>query len=354
MNPAPLEQLKFNSVNVLSRDCDPIVAMRQVFDLCADLIKCEDYHSLTINVLTIVKKFSNVIDVKSYEVFETRARNGSDIKREKNRIFRRFPLSFQAAEPNDSIHTANKILDNLEGNTKNFECGGKNYLLLDVKEVVPRRIILIEGMLGDKQKCLIEGLHSVYSSQTYLLDKKERDPLTHLLNRHSLDRIVNQVIDYYRSDKTQVQVDTNKRSWLAVVDVDHFKKINDTYGHLFGDEVLVHMANIMRNNFRFSDFIFRFGGEEFLILINDTDDKGACVSLERLRKVVEAYAFPGGSVTVSIGFACLDIKKSLSTLLEEADRAVYCAKNNGRNQVVFDQESGAPAADKRKGDIELF
>ena len=103
------------------------------------------------------------------------------------------------------------------------------------------------------------------------------------------------------SDKRNVQ--DNSTHWLAVSDIDFFKRVNDDFGHLYGDEVLLLMANIMRETFRGTDILFRFGGEEFVIVLRSTNQQGAHQALERFRITVEEYDFPQvGNVTISIGY----------------------------------------------------
>jgi diguanylate cyclase (GGDEF)-like protein len=122
--------------------------------------------------------------------------------------------------------------------------------------------------------------------------------------------------------------------WLAVLDIDFFKRVNDNYGHLIGDEVLLLMARLMRASFRFHDQLYRFGGEEFVILMRCTDEDDAAGALERFRLTVEANAFPQvGTITVSMGFTALRADDTPGGAFDRADKAVYFAKESGRNQV---------------------
>ncbi len=128
-------------------------------------------------------------------------------------------------------------------------------------------------------------------------------------------------------------------AWLGVIDIDHFKRVNDTHGHLIGDEVLLLMSRLMRATFRFHDHLFRFGGEEFVVLMRCGSDADAAGAFERLRANVEAYLFPQvGRITVSVGFAALRPADTPSAAFERADKAVYWAKQNGRNRVAHHAE----------------
>ena len=126
---------------------------------------------------------------------------------------------------------------------------------------------------------------------------------------------------------------------LIMVDIDHFKSFNDTYGHQQGDLVLKTLAKLMRECFREVDIIARYGGEEFSILLPDTDGQGAPGVAERLRATVEAHPFPGPSgplnVTISVGYASFpeDQAKKVAEMICRADQALYKAKEGGRNRV---------------------
>ncbi len=122
-----------------------------------------------------------------------------------------------------------------------------------------------------------------------------------------------------------------KRGSVLFFDLDHFKKINDTYGHEFGDYVLSEIGNILKSNFRESDIIGRWGGEEFVVILPNTKYKDALKLAEKLRKIIENYDFDGKKVTISIGVSAYN--GNLEASLAKADMALYEAKKSGRNQV---------------------
>lgn len=142
------------------------------------------------------------------------------------------------------------------------------------------------------------------------------------------------------------------------MDIDHFKSVNDRFGHLIGDEVLLLLSRIMRGAFRFSDQLYRFGGEEFVVLLLCSDEADAAAALERFRRVVGEYPFPqAGKITVSIGFTAIEVGDTPAAAFERADRAVYHAKHHGRDQVSNHAElmrQGIIEDDKRVSDVELF
>jgi diguanylate cyclase (GGDEF)-like protein len=130
-----------------------------------------------------------------------------------------------------------------------------------------------------------------------------------------------------------------EKQWLAVVDVDHFKGVNDRFGHLYGDEVLILIANLLQSSFRAQDRVFRFGGEEFVVLLRSTNLENARRIIERFRADVESHDFPQvGKVTVSIGFTSVSAADSPVVTLGHADQALYYAKAHGRNRVCHYEE----------------
>jgi diguanylate cyclase (GGDEF)-like protein len=201
-----------------------------------------------------------------------------------------------------------------------------------------------ERILDHAQHELVDGMLRIYRNHVALLDYSEQDTLTGLLNRKTFDavfarRIAQRSVGERASRMIQLigrrrNALPHESPWLAVVDIDFFKRINDKFGHLFGDEVLLLTARLMRNCFRGSDTLFRFGGEEFLVLLSPTDEAGANVALERFRKQLEDYDFPQvGHVTVSIGYSRAAQGDNPTVSFERADDALYYAKQNGRNQV---------------------
>ncbi|MEO5354181.1 MAG: diguanylate cyclase [Magnetococcus sp. XQGC-1] len=160
------------------------------------------------------------------------------------------------------------------------------------------------------------------------------DPLTGLHNRQYFDVAFSKIFVALQNSNRRRNEPAFRGAFLAILDIDHFKKVNDTYGHLMGDEVLVLFARIMGDCFRDKDAIFRFGGEEFVVLLNDVTADMALSALNRFRSKVAAYPFPQvGQVTVSIGAVQIEPGELAGTLIEMADKALYYSKGNGRNQV---------------------
>jgi diguanylate cyclase (GGDEF)-like protein len=125
---------------------------------------------------------------------------------------------------------------------------------------------------------------------------------------------------------------------LLLTDIDHFKKVNDTYGHPTGDEVLRRVAGILKASARKIDIVARYGGEEFACVLEATDRAGARQLAERIRQEVEQQTFPSGKgpfkATLSIGIACTEDAREKAEIIARADQSLYAAKHGGRNRTV--------------------
>ncbi|MFZ6771833.1 GGDEF domain-containing protein [Undibacterium sp. SXout7W] len=195
-------------------------------------------------------------------------------------------------------------------------------------------------------KEVVGGMLIVYRNFQNLLDYSERDSLTGLLNRKTFDDNFSKVLRsgalQRSADNEQIQIEERRSSepdrqhWLAVIDIDFFKRVNDQFGHLYGDEVLILIANILRSSFRPGDRLFRFGGEEFVVLLRSTSQTDAQHIFDRFRQNVEQHHFPQvGRVTVSVGYARIDPFEPAVAIVGRADQALYFAKTNGRNLTCY-------------------
>ncbi|KQQ32669.1 diguanylate cyclase [Duganella sp. Leaf126] len=194
---------------------------------------------------------------------------------------------------------------------------------------------------------MIGGVVSVYRNFQNLLDYSERDSLTGLLNRKTFDdQLAKMLAASADQDVLPLPDDQERRShgeqerqWLAVVDVDHFKHVNDRFGHLYGDEVLILISNLLNTSFRAQDRVFRFGGEEFVVLLRSTTLDNTRKIIERFRQNVASHDFPQvGKVTVSVGFVSITAFEPPVIVLGRADQALYYAKSHGRNLVCHYDE----------------
>ena len=195
---------------------------------------------------------------------------------------------------------------------------------------------------------IIGGIVSVYRNFQNLLDYSERDSLTGLLNRKTFDDQLAKMLQASAEPELPAvppngqerrSQHEQERNWLAVVDVDHFKAVNDKFGHLYGDEVLILIANLLQSSFRAQDRVFRFGGEEFVVLLRASTLEHARKIIERFRQNVEQHDFPQvGRVTVSVGFVGISAYEAPVIILGRADQALYYAKSHGRNMACHYDE----------------
>lgn len=233
------------------------------------------------------------------------------------------------------------------------------------RDVVGVIEILSTRRLGTGAQRMVSSVLRIYHNFQGLLDYSERDTLTGLLNRKTFDESFLKVL----SDipvKHEVRHEAEDRRHetatphyvLGVIDIDHFKSVNDRFGHLIGDEVLLLLSRLMRGSFRFHDLLYRFGGEEFVVLMRCDEEIHAGEAFERLRLNTERYAFPQvGRITVSIGFTEVRAGDAPAAAFERADKAVYHAKANGRNQVhnyAALVASGIIQEATQLSDVELF
>jgi diguanylate cyclase (GGDEF)-like protein len=216
-----------------------------------------------------------------------------------------------------------------------------------------------------QQRVTLMGLIEYFGNHIALLDYGEADTLTGLASRKTFDKHLFELLGKAASDDLLSGPESRRRGtpdsshWLAVCDIDHFKQVNDNFGHLIGDEVLIMLAQEMRQSFRFDDQLFRFGGEEFIALLQPTEAQYALATLERFRTNVEKQLFSRvGHITVSIGFSALMSNDTPTDVIDRADEALYFAKRHGRNRVDCYEKlvaSGDVAIKEiAKGEVELF
>jgi len=176
-----------------------------------------------------------------------------------------------------------------------------------------------------KSKCFLD----------YIKNLKENailDPLTGVYNKRQILNFLEKFLaNFVRYKKDPFSI--------MMLDIDYFKKINDTYGHLAGDFVLKEFVKIIKNKIRSSDILGRFGGEEFILILPNTKVSGALKLAMRIKDEVENYVFEYGKenikVTTSIGITSVSLNDSVESLLERVDEALYDAKRKGRNRIEY-------------------
>jgi diguanylate cyclase (GGDEF)-like protein len=206
---------------------------------------------------------------------------------------------------------------------------GKPYRAVEVLIRVRSQLRAAEELA--RARTAVETLETTMADNRRLEELATTDPLTRVLNRRAL------------ADRLAIEMDRARRyaSELAIllIDIDYFKRVNDTAGHLAGDEVLCEIANCIQSAMRTVDIVARYGGEEFVLILPETSPVGAATFAERLRANIEDHEFTAGGgpirLTVSIGlstFPAADIA-SADDFFARADAAMYRAKQGGRNQV---------------------
>lgn len=161
----------------------------------------------------------------------------------------------------------------------------------------------------------------------HAVEMASRDPLTGIGNRMAMNGALAREVDLAARQDLPLA--------LLVIDIDHFKTFNDRFGHSFGDDVLVTAAQTIANTIRRSDLLYRFGGEEFVVLASHTGEQGAMLLAERIRENIAALTSVRGRdtrITVSVGVARLQPRESAEELFGRADKALYAAKQGGRNR----------------------
>ena len=188
-------------------------------------------------------------------------------------------------------------------------------------------LLLIYKELQNREK-MYERTQELLRLNKKLEEMAYIDSLTEIYNRRYLYEVAKRLIPIVKREKQALSV--------AMLDLDKFKEVNDTYGHDIGDEVLKAFADDIKNSIRESDIFIRFGGEEFVLVLPNTDLEHAQVLIEKLRKIIEdCDKVEGVRFTVSIGVAAFDVlKDDLDSIIKKADEALYEAKNSGRNRVV--------------------
>lgn len=249
---------------------------------------------------------------------------------------------------------------NSEAPMKQHVQDGQRYLIssLGIQEGRRKAIMIRQPEWSASDLRTAQGMVKIHANYAKLLFDSERDTLTGLYNRKKMEQKMSELLSA-RSNGFNREQDEGKDDYLAVFDIDHFKRVNDNYGHLIGDEVLLVFSGLVRGALRDADWVFRYGGEEFVALIKGVTPEIIKVLLERIRIKVQNHSFPQvGQVTVSVGFTPIIDQVLPPHVFEEADKALYYAKEHGRNQVCAYRElisCGEIKVEQHiSGSVELF
>ncbi len=218
-----------------------------------------------------------------------------------------------------------------------------NTIIDKIFESMQQSITIVPYDIEKKHVCLYIYDNTKLCETNYKLEKlneelkdlSNRDPLTHSYNRRYFSEISNKMLSLSMRNGNDLSI--------IILDIDKFKNINDTYGHSVGDKVIISLANNLEANIRESDVVARFGGEEFVILLNNTNLENSVIIAEKIRKKIEEIEIIDGEnilkFTASFGVAKYDDEldaEKIEHTITRADDALYLAKENGRNQVMVD------------------
>ncbi len=317
--------------------------MSDLIDSVATLVDMRNRDDLE---FTLASVMLDLLRASSVVFWQTSRRGGGRFARERVRIDVDAPGSLPAdgelpiATLGAEAQTAYAARRPTSAHLEDGAVGRHMFPLVAGSEVVGLVEIVARPALDDEHMRLAQGLTRIYRSHLGILESSDTDELTGLFNRRPFDETFRGVAVSAPAGRKEPRArahDTFELSGseLAIADIDFFKRVNDVYGHPYGDEVLVLIARLMRETLRDKDRLFRFGGEEFVILIANADPRGAEAALERFRRAVEAFSFPQvGHVTISIGVTTIRPSETGSDAYGRADAALYEAKRSGRNRVL--------------------
>lgn len=298
--------------------------------------------NVTIDTLLSNKtKFTAKINGELYSNF---------IKKSQDEMFRNFQLEVQTL--------VSKLMAKLDGMTKktqNFSGTLEKYSSVlqedpDIDTITGLITNLIDetGSVLEENQSMESMLDSMNEEVDSLKDNLQElsaeamtDRLTGIPNRRAFDKKIDDLLETYEDEEEIFSV--------LLLDIDHFKKFNDTYGHAVGDKVLTYVASILKGAVKGDDMVARYGGEEFVILLPETPYAGALAVAENVReKIASKHLVDGtgenkqdyGYVTISVGASVIASGDSIPVLIERADKAMYMAKEQGRNKVVGEQDLG--------------
>ena len=248
------------------------------------------------------------------------------------------PYSFFTSliHPDDYLHVMKNMKDHMDNLTNVYEVeyrikakDGTYKWFYDRGKVTQRdknnQAVLAAGIVFDITQKKLNEMRLI-EEKNKLITESLTDPLTGILNRRAILEELSQRMNHHLYDFEHLSI--------LMLDIDFFKKINDNYGHIVGDKVLIKVSEIISQLIRGFDTVGRYGGEEFLVILPNTNSENAYKAAERIRKKIEETEFDDiEHLTVSIGFTSY-ADESIESLINKADQNLYEAKRTGRNKVV--------------------
>jgi len=279
-----------------------------------------------------------------------------------------YSSSYDLEPDADFMNLAESLIIDPEKFKKLYPNDDSSYIIIPV-DILSNQIGFIAVEKPEVHEFNIQiliGLVKIYQNYVSILLDNQTDTLTGILNRKTFDDRIMKLIELKKRQKNGISSESSERRhiasdrfWLGIFDIDDFKKVNDTFGHIYGDEILILISRIMQKVFRTADMKFRFGGEEFIIVMKAENSEDAFTVFERFRKEVENYAFPQtGQITISTGIVEITGNETPSVFVGCADNALYYAKHNGKNMTCIYSDLVEQGLIKpptiQKGDIILF
>jgi diguanylate cyclase len=304
----------------------------------ASMVDSKDplYSKLT-ELKEILKKVKPELDSASgkalMQFFEKRIEDEKVLKNEKAEL-KGMIVSLGNTIKEFAVYSGD-VGDNLSGHIDKMRESEVTNDILEIKD----HIISEANKIKEETQTLkveLEKYKEKTSELTKRLEKTEAeafmDSLTGVFNRNAYNTEMARFIKEFERYKNPFS--------LVVLDIDHFKNVNDTYGHAIGDEILKAIADVLKNSVRETDRIFRYGGEEFVIWLDKVEMIAAIQTADKIRKMIESKKLDSIdkslTVTASLGVTSVKEKDTVVTVFDRADKALYRAKNGGRNQVRFE------------------
>lgn len=346
-------------------------------DSLAEITRYRDREVIERSLLKTLLEFEKESSFRLYQVLDCEpelklgllayASNDNIITAENIKHYE-LPTYFEQALK-DVVLTGKIVSIELENNLKEIQI---IYPACDANDEIFAILIQTAKRSDYEMQRFVHSFLRIYSNYLEMIEITKRDKLTGLLNRETLESEITRILisnhmpcssddHYHNTFCNGVRHKGSLKNWLCVLDIDHFKRVNDQYGHIYGDEILILVARLLEKSVRELDKIFRFGGEEFIIIVKSYDAIEALQTLERIRHVVETHKYAKiSSLTVSVGATEITNQTDPRSVIDAADSALYYAKKNGRNQshlyedLVEQNKIIAPSNNFTDSEIDFF
>lgn len=327
-----------------------------ILDSLVELTEQRQLESLSKSLVSTVEQFIDPINV---QFFNVRLAHGACDEIVLPDEFSPNAAEYDADERDQAIHGARCFIECVQSRSTSCSFGmlpAQIFIPIILNDSVVKVLWVKLVLLSDESTNLLKSLAKVYENFLSIVIECETDGLTGLLNRKGFERRLKQSASNV-AELNSVSGEQAKRHWLCIFDIDKFKNINDTFGHLYGDEILLDLVKVMGIIFTKHDAMFRFGGDEFVMLLAPQTKDEMITTCTRFQS--ELFSFHGQKmqVTVSMGVTQVLSGEQASSLLAKADLALYHIKETGRNRVEVYEEllsRGALVEKTFDDDIELF